>query len=113
MAFTVVKSYRATIGTTPVAVTVPANRLATVYHYGINAAGTASTGALYADTEGGTPLTDNADGEGLHTILSGVSYPLPPGTTTFNIRAATADTLVQVTCSEKKASNANYGGDYY
>ena len=100
MAFTVVKSYRATIGTTPVVVTVPAARLVSIHHYGIDASGAASTGALYVDSNGGTPLTNNADGEGLHTIQSGVSYPLPPGITTFSIRAASANTLVQVTGSE-------------
>lgn len=101
MAFTVVKSRRCLITGTAETVTIPANRLCTIVHRGVGSDGTtAVTANLYVDTAGGTATVDNTAGEGLHTILSGESYPLPPGTTSFSIIATSTSTLAQIIASE-------------
>lgn len=101
MAFSVNKSRRCLITSAAEVVTLLPNRLYTIYHMGVGSDGTtAVTANLYMDTAGGTATVDNTAGEGLHTILSGSSYPIPPGTTTLSIIATSTSTLVQIIGSE-------------
>lgn len=106
MAISVTKSRRCLVPTSAEVVTLlDKNRSYVVYHMGVGSDGTtAVTGNIYLDTAGGTATVDNTAGEGLHTVLSGSSYPIPAGTETFSWIATATATLVQIIGSESSGS---------